>query len=202
MKKTIGGALLLMIVTAQLGSQSAVPKVKKDNDQSVHTNECGMPYGKGFWFSFCAPNRWIVDNSIARDVGLNAVIYPAGSSWDSARESGTFMYYNTSQKKDENSTISQLMASDAAEVKRHEQSAIVKKGKPIQVGGISVPVQLFAPGGFNRFEAVAYIDSPNVIILFIMSSKNEDIFNRDYDSFVRLVQSYKFQGTDVVIKDK
>jgi hypothetical protein len=202
MKRTICGAVLLMVVTAQLGSQSTVPNVKKDTNQPVHRDACGMPYGKNFWFSFCAPNGWIVDNSIARDVGLNAVVYPAASSWDSARQSGTFMYYNTSQKKDGTSGISQLMASDEAVVKSHAESAVVKIGEPIQVSDTGVPVQLFAPGGFNRFEAVAYIDSPKVIIMFIMSSTNEDIFKRDYESFIRFVQSYKFQGTDVTIKDK
>jgi hypothetical protein len=135
-------------------------------------------------------------------MGLNAVVYSAASSWDSSRQSGTFMYYTTSQKKDESATVSQLMITDAAEVKRNEQSAVVKKGEPIQIDGIGVPVQLFAPGGFKRFEAVAYIDSPNVIIMFIMSSKSEDIFKRDYESFVRLVRSYKFQGTEVIITDK
>lgn len=202
MRIVIGGALLLIVFTAQLGSQSTEPKVKKDSDQSAHRDACGMPYGKGFWFSFCAPDGWIVDNTIARDAGLYAVVYPAASSWDSARQSGTFMYYSTSRKKDESATISQMMVTDAAEVKRNEQSAVVKNGEPIQVGGIGAPVQLFAPGGFKRFEAVAYIDSPNVIIMFVMSSKTEDIFKRDYKSFVRLVQSYKFQGTDVIIMDK
>ncbi|MGO9323441.1 MAG: hypothetical protein ACLP07_02680 [Terracidiphilus sp.] len=202
MKKTIVGAVLLVFVAAQLSSQSPVPEVKKDSEQPAHRGACGFPYGKGFWFSFCAPNGWIVDNSIARDSGLNAVVYPAASSWDSATQSGTFMYYSTSQKKDESATVSRLMVTDAAEVKRHDQSAVVKKGEPIQVDGIGVPVQLFAPGGYSRFEAVAYIDSPNVVIMFVMSSKSEDIFKRDYEAFVRLVQSYKFQGTEVTIKDK
>lgn len=191
-----------MAFTAQIGSQTTVPKVKMDSDQRVHRDACGMPYGKGFWFSFCAPKEWIVDNSIARDQGINAVVYPAASSWDSARQSGTFMYYSTSQKKGESSDVSQMMATDAAEVMHRVQSAVVKKGEPIQVGGISVPVQLFAPGGFDRFEAVAYIDSPNVIIMFVMSSNGEDTFKRDYESFVRLVQSYKFQGTEVIFKGK
>jgi hypothetical protein len=202
MKKTIGVALLLAVVTAPLGSQSTVPEVRKDSDQPAHRGACGMPYGKGFWFSFCAPKGWIVDNSTARNAGLEAVVYPAGSSWDAARRSGTFMYYNTSQKNDETSTVSQLMVADAAEVKRDAQSAVVKRGEPIRIGGMDVPVQLFAPGGFNRFEAVAYFDSPKVIIMFIMTSISEDIFKRDYESFVRFVQSYKFQGTDVIIKEK
>ena len=65
-----------------------------------------------------------------------------------------------------------------------------------------MPVQLFAPGGFNRYEASAYIDSPKVIITFVMTSKNVDAFKRDYPAFVQFVQSYKFMSTNVTIQYK
>jgi hypothetical protein len=78
----------------------------------------------------------------------------------------------------------------------------VKKGEPIKLDDLAVPVQLFAPGGFNRFEAVAYIDSLKVIITFVMSSKSEEIFKRDYPAFVRFIQSYKFMSSNVTIEHK
>jgi hypothetical protein len=65
-----------------------------------------------------------------------------------------------------------------------------------------VPVQLFAPGGFNRYEASAYIDSPKVIIMFVMTSKNVDAFKRDYPAFVQFVQSYAFMSSNVTIQYK
>ena len=161
-----------------------------------------MMYGKLHWFFFCEPDGWTLDNSVGKQMGIFAILYPNGSSWESARLSGTFMYVNTSSKKDDNDTVVRFMASDAENVKANEKSAVVKKGEPIEIGSLTAQVQLYAPGGYNRFEAVAYIDSPKVFVMFVMSSINEDVFKRDYPAFVRLVKTYEFMGTDVTIQDK
>jgi len=161
-----------------------------------------MPYGHNYWFLLCAPDGWTLNNSIGKEQGIQAVFYPTGSSWTAAQQSGTFMYYTASDKKDENATVPRVMADDADKVKREVQSAVVKIGEPIKVGGLAVPVQLFVPGGFSRFETVAYIDSPKVIIMFVMTSENEAAFKRDYEAFVHLVQSYEFMGTEVTVEKK
>ena len=203
MKNLIKGTLLMAILVAQLGAQSAAPpNAKEIHDKSRDDAKCGIMYGKSHWFSFCAPDGWTLDNGVGKKIGLFAILYPNGSSWESARVSGTFMYVNTAAKKEDNDTVAQFMASDTDNVKKNVQSAVVNKGVPIKIGSLNAQVNLFAPGGYNRYEAVAYIDSPKVFITYVISSVNEEAFKRDYPAFVRLVQTHIFFGTEVTIEDK
>jgi len=194
---------LLVVFAASLGAQNpAPPNAKEIHDKSRDDAKCGIMYGKSHWFSFCASDGWTLDNEIGKQMGLFAILYPNGSSWESARVSGTFMYVNTSAKKDDNDTVARFMALDADNVKKNVQSAVVKKGEPIRIGSLNAQVLLYAPGGYNRYEAVAYVDSLKVFIMYVMSSVNEAAFKRDYPAFVRLVQTHIFFGTEVTIEDK
>src|ERR1035441_8734317 len=166
MKNLIKIMLFLAVFVAQLGAQNpALPNAKEIHDNSRDDAKCGIMYGKSHWFSFCAPDGWTLDNEVGKEMSIFAILYPNGSSWESARVSGTFMYVNTSAKKDDNDTVARFMASDADNVKKNAQSAVVKKGEPIKIGSLNAQVLLFAPGGYNRYEAVAYIDSPKVFIM-------------------------------------
>jgi hypothetical protein len=203
MKNLIRGMFLLVVFAASLGAQNpAPPNAKEIHDKSRDDAKCGIMYGKSHWFSFCASDGWTLDNEIGKQMGLFAILYPNGSSWESARVSGTFMYVNTSAKKDDNDTVARFMALDADNVKKNVQSAVVKKGEPIRIGSLNAQVLLYAPGGYNRYEAVAYVDSLKVFIMYVMSSVNEAAFKRDYPAFVRLVQTHIFFGTEVTIEDK
>jgi hypothetical protein len=204
MKNLIKVALLLAVLVAQLGAQSAAPAPAQGSGVSVDKPNCGMHYGKSHIFLFCAPSGWTLDNSTDYLPGVFASLYPDGSSWDSAKQSGTLMYITTFDKPNDKYTIAKATAFDARDTRKSSKFAglIVKKGEPIKLDDLSAPVQLFAPGPFNRFEACAYIDSPKTIIEFTMTSKDEDAFNRDYPAFVRFVQSYKFMSSNVTIQYK
>lgn len=159
-----------------------------------------MLYGKAHVLTFCAPSGWVLDNSIWNDQGIYAVFYPNGSTFESAKDSATIMYINVVERKDEKATLARMMADDAAEVEHNAPAAVVKPGKSIRAGDGEAAVQLFAPGAFGRYEAAAYFDSPKVLIMFIMSSKNQAVFQNDYPAFTKLVQSYKFLSSNVEIE--
>ena len=161
-----------------------------------------MHYGKSHVILYCAPKGWTLDNGTEYLEGAFGTIYPDGSSWDAAKESGTIMYITTFDKPDDKYTVAKAMAFDARDTKKSVKSVVVKRGEPIKLDDLAASVQLFAPGGFDRFEASAYIDSPKVIILFAMTSKNEDAFKRDYPAFVQFVQSYQFMSSNVTIQYK
>jgi hypothetical protein len=202
MKNLIKGILLLVLFAVPLGAQTPAPPLAEGSGMSVDKPNCGMHYGKSHFFMFCAPVGWTLDNSVGEKIGLFAMLYPDGSSLDSAHESGTFMYINTFDKPDDKYTVAKSIAFDADDTKQKSQAAVVKVGVPIKLDDLALPVQLFAPGLHNRFEAVAYIDSSKVIITFVMSSINEDTFKRDYPAFVQFVQSYKFMSSNVTIQHK
>lgn len=57
-------------------------------------------------------------------------------------------------------------------------------------------------GAFHRYEAVAYVGEEKVLVMFVISSKNEAIFKRDLPAFVKLVQSYGFLTSNVNVEHK
>lgn len=204
MKNLINGMLLLVLFAAPLGAQTPAPPPAEGSGMSVDKPNCGMHYGKSHLILFCAPKGWTLDNGTEYLEGAFGVLYPDGSSWDLAKQSGTIMYITTFDKPDDKYTIAKAMTFDARDTKKSSKFAglIVKSGKPIKLNDLTAPVQLFAPGPFYRYEASAYIDSPKVIILFAMTSKDEETFKRDYPAFVQYVQSYKFMSSNVTIEHK
>jgi hypothetical protein len=204
MKTLIKLALLLAVLAVQLGAQTGAPPPAQGSGVSVDKPSCGMHYGASHSFLFCAPAGWTLDNSTDYLPGVFATLYPDGSSWDSAKQTGTLMYITTFDKPNDKYTVEKAMAFDAHDTKKSSKFAglVVKKGEPIKLDDLAAPVQLFAPGPFNRYEACAYIDSPKTIIEFVITSKDEDAFNRDYPAFVQFVQSYKFLSSNVTVQYK
>jgi hypothetical protein len=204
MKNLIKLTLFLAVLVAQLGAQNPAPAPAPGSIVGISTSNpnCGMHYGKSHLIEFCAPKGWTLDNGTEYLEGTFGAVYPDGSSWNSAKESGTVMYITTFDKPDKKYTIAKSMAFDANNTMQSAKNAVVKTGDPIKLGDLMILVQLFTPGGFNRYEAVAYIDSPKVIITFAMTSKNEELFKRDYPAFVQFVQSYKFMSSNVTIQYK
>lgn len=202
MKTLINGTLLLAVLVVHLVAQTTTPAPAQGSGMSVANPNCGMHYGKSDVFLFCAPKGWTLDASIGQEEGIYGATYPDGSSWEQAKQSGTVMYITTFDKPNKKYTIAKAMDFDANETKKSVITAVIKAGEPIKLGELFVPVQLYAPGGFNRFEAVAYIDSPKVIITFAMTSKDEEAFKRDYPAFIRFVQSYQFLSSNVTVQSK
>lgn len=200
MKFLLAGTLLLL-AALQAGAQQAPPSPSTDRGGKAPEGNCGMLYGKDHVLMFCAPDGWTLDTGIMNDQGIYAVFYPAGSNFLDAKNSGTFMYFNVAGKEGD-STVTEMMANDAKEVKQDAPDTVAVQADPIKIGDVSVPVLRFAPGAFDRFEAVAYIGEEKVLVMVVISSKNEANFNKDYAAFVKLVQSYKFISSNVTIEGK
>jgi antitoxin (DNA-binding transcriptional repressor) of toxin-antitoxin stability system len=192
-------SLLLLTIAMQIGAQQKPPQPGGGKD--TKNGNCGILYGDKHVLTFCAPDGWVLDNRIMNDQGIYAAFYPHGSNWNDAKESGTIMYINV-VLREANSTVESMMDADAKEAKQSAPQTVVKEGDPIKIGDHSVPVLRFVPGDFDRYVAVAYIGEEKVLVMFVISSKNEEIFKKDYPGFVKLVQSYIFLGSDVTIEHK
>jgi hypothetical protein len=83
---------------------------------------------------------------------------------------------------------------------------VIEQGKAISIPvtgdkpAIQAPVQRFLKGYEGSYEAVAYVENDKTIAMIVITSASNDLLNRDYGDFVRLVQSYKFFGSDVTIQ--
>jgi len=160
--------------------------------KSTEDANCGIVYGDAHAFTVCAPKGWVLDNTIMHNQGIYAVFYPTGTTWNRAKENGTVMYVNTTRKLGDNATV-------AEDTLRHAPAAKIIKGEviPTQDGDGDALVQKFEHGAFDRFEAVAYLDSPKIIVMVVMTSASPDTFNRDYPAFQELVKSYRFLSSTV-----
>jgi len=200
MKLLSVAAILLLAGALQAGAQDATStSPKQEGGGKGKEGNCGLLYGKDHSLTFCPASGWTLDNGIMNDQGIFAVFYPDGSSWERAKKSGTILYINVVARKAED-TAEKLMAGDADEARQSAPATVVVPGEPIKIGDAAAPVQQFAPGAFKRYEAVAYILEEKVLVMFVMSSKDEKIFRKDYPAFVALVQSYKFLSSNVQVQ--
>jgi len=197
--KLLGVGAILLFAALQAGAQDAQPTPKDANGAKGREGNCGLLYGKDHSLTFCAPGGWTLDNGIMNDQGIYAAFYPDGSNWERAKKSGTIMYINVVARAAD-STVEKLIASDADEARQSAPATVVATGDPIKIGDLSAPVQRFAPGAFKRYEAVAYILEDKVLVMFVMSSKDEKTYKKDYPAFVALVQSYKFLTSNVHVQ--
>jgi hypothetical protein len=200
MKRILFVILLGFSLACHAAQQAPDTPGKNPSAQPKHDGaDCGMLYGIGHFLSICAPHGWILDNSVLSEQHIYAVFYPKGSSFSIAKDTGTFMYANTA-RREESSTIENFMKADEAEARQQYPQAVIQKGKLIPIKKETpAPVLLFLPGGFGRYEAVAYIESPKVITMLVMTSKSKKSFDKDYPAFEELVKSYVFFGADVTI---
>ena len=146
--------------------------------KSVDDLRCGMIYGKAHVFTACAPEGWVLDNTILNDQGIYAVFYPEGSSWKEAKDKGSIMYLNTAAKGKQNANVAALMKTDAEDTIKSAPKARIREVESLKAGESVARVQEFEHGAYDRFEAVAYIDSPKIIVMMILTSKNAATFER------------------------
>lgn len=199
MKIIPAGTLLLLALSIPVSAQEG--QANTGGAKNTKDANCGLLYGKNHSLTFCAPQGWVLDNGIMNDQGIYAVFYPEGSDFPTAKETGAFMYINV-VPRDADSPVEKMMADDVNESKQSAPQSVVKQGEAIKIEDRSIPVLRFAPGAYDRYEAVAYVGEEKVLVMFVLSSKSEKVFAIDYPYFVQLVQSYKFLSSNVTIQHK
>ena len=198
---------ICMFATCLVNGQqpaSSSPSAKADD------MPCGMIYGKDHFLSVCAPAGWVLDNDnpeMAKN-GVFATFYRTEFTFREAMAQHTIMYVNVVPKGKGEQSASEMMRSDAARTKQESPNLVIEQAKPILVPtdkntpAIQVPVQRFLNDYHGAYEAVAYVENDKTIAMIVISSVSNDLLNRDYADFVRLVQSYRFIGSDVTIQHR
>jgi len=194
------GLIRRMTMVGLIAMMSCTAWAQSGGGKSTEDANCGIVYGKGHAFTICAPKGWVLDNGIMHDEGIYAAFYPKGSSWTKAKDAGSVMYVNTVGKHKGMESVEALMKTDAEQTRVTSEDVQVKPGAPIETNDGKALVQKFEHSAYDRTEAVAYIDTPKVIVMIAMSSKDDKTFEADYAKYVELVKSYKFLTTDVRMK--
>ncbi len=192
MKKIICTTIITMII---------IPLVlfaggNKDNTD----HNSGLVYGHGHSFWIRAPKGWVLDNESGTDMGLHAVFYPEGSSW---AQSIAVMYVNTAAKTNESVTINQIISYDIENFKSKSPNLkVVDKKSIILPDKKKVIVNHFSGDSHGNYEAIGYLDESKVVVMFVLTSRNEKEFNKSLKAFEELVKSYEWLTGDVKIEGK
>ncbi len=173
---------------------------------SVKTGDpsCGLVYGKDHMLLVCAPEGWVLDNKMLADQGIYAAFYRRNLTSEKAQSQSTLMYVDVQSKSAGRWNAEQMMTLDAEKTRRDSPKLVVRKTAPILIPADkaknrkarAVPVQTFLNDYGGGYEATAYVEDEHTITLLVISSVSEALLQRDYPSFVKLVKSYSFVGSD------
>jgi hypothetical protein len=147
-------------------------------------------YGHKYFFGVKAPSGWVLDNRSGVAQGLDAVFYPKGSSWEAF---DPVIYPQVWQK--EGSTLASVIEEDIANYRQHSPSLEVEERPIVKTAtGATASVRYFRGSKNKTFEAIAYFDEPNVVVMIVMSAKSRASFESAQSAFRELLESYKFVG--------
>ena len=189
--KVLGAIGLLLMTFSLCFSQDVKP---------VEDGGSGILYGEDHAYSVTAPKGWVLDNRAGASQGVHAVFYPLGKSWADAP---AVMYTNVWRKDKENSTIEEVIENDIRSFRERSASLKVNEAPDISIkGGKKALVRLFTGDVHGNYEAIAYIDEPKLVVLFVLSSKTKEDFETSLGLFDELVKSYFFITDDVELVTK
>lgn len=165
-------------------------------------DDSGIIYGKGYSFALTAPKGWVLDTTSGRQQGLQAVIYPKGSSW---KTSGAVMYANVYQKTDSTKeTLQAIIANDVADFKKDSPNLKVVDADAIPTRADArskdkkATVKYFTADRYGNSEAVAYIDEGNLVVMLVLNTRSQRDFEASLPAFKEFVGSYLFLATSIV----
>lgn len=186
---------ITLIVLTLLIVGCASQKQHQHIGSEVSDGATGLIYGKEHSFMVSAPKGWILDNKSGVAQGLHAVFYPIGSNW---QDSQTVMYVNTATI-DPDTELAKFIEEDIERFKKEKSSNLkIQIGNRLKTSdGKIAEVRYFTGDKWNNYETVAYIPEKKVMVLIILTARDEASYLQSVPAFEELVHSYLFLTEDV-----
>jgi hypothetical protein len=159
----------------------------------------GLLYGHNNAYYLTAPAGWVMDNESGKELGLTAVLYPKGSSWDTAKTVmyTTFASFDTTKQE----TLKQFISNDSIQFRAVSPHASIKVQKSIKMGkNKTIPVYSYNDAEKGNYDLIAYIEEKKGVVMIVISSMDKNGCINNYSSFNSLVRSYRFLTDNVNIK--
>jgi hypothetical protein len=170
-------------------------------ENQAETADGGSLYGKGYAYILSAPNGWVFDDEAGKAQGLNVVFYRRGESWSDGE---VVMYSNVAYKeKGKDNTLKKVIKYDISRMK--ERKAKLKSATPSRLkldDGTKAIIYTFTFSGADdaaAHEKVAYIDTPKVVVMLVLTARTEAAYTKAIPDFRRLVHSFQFIADRVQI---
>ena len=159
----------------------------------------GIVYGPKGAFNISAPKGWKLDPTAGADQGLPCVLYPEGTTWETA---DPLMYAKIASTTYEDY---EAFASEAIEdMKKNRPGFKMKRiasGKT--AGGEKYIINEYAPNeAYKRFERVAYVQLPKAVAYIVFSADDKSAFEKHRDALEEAVKSVRSMNVDYPDKPK
>jgi hypothetical protein len=146
----------------------------------------GIVYGGDIGIGAQAPAGWVFDSESARSQGIDAVMYPSGSTWKDA----TARMYISFALTEKNQSLADFIKSDIERFKKESPKLIAEIAPSLAVsGGEKAEVRVFSGDKWGNVEKVAYLKHGQYVVMFVFSCINQDIFMKNAHSFDDMVSN-------------
>ena len=159
----------------------------------------GIVYGPKRAFNLSAPKGWKLDPTAGTDQGLPCVLYPEGTTWETA---DPLMYAKIASTSYEDY---EAFAKDAIDDMKKERPGF--KMKRIASGktadGQPYFINEYLPTKtYERFERVAYVQLPKAVAFIVFSADKKTAFEKQRDALEEAVKSIRAMTVDYPDKPK
>lgn len=148
-------------------------------------NECTIVYGNDWAFMFTTPEKWASACHLEDQAGVSVALWPKNSTWQSAPG---VMYINVSRK--DGFSLEQFAEDELTGFRTESPGLKVQVSKPIPLKSHDQAlVRELANDQYGNHELVAYADAGKVYLIFVLTSRNKETFDRFRSAFKELVTS-------------
>jgi hypothetical protein len=146
--------------------------------------------GKDFAFEIKAPRRWVLDNEVAKEQGLNLVFYPTGTDWGTSK---AVIYVRVRSNEPILRSIGDQVEDTLRNLRKNgSPNATAKYVKTLTTQDASkAKIYYFAGDQFGNFEATAYIQAKGSIHFLTLSARDQESFQHALPAFDSVVTSYE-----------
>jgi hypothetical protein len=179
--------LVALLLAAAIGTSLAQPSAG------------GIVYGPKGSFNIAAPKGWKLDPTAGAGQGLPCVLYPEGSTWDTA---DPVMYAKIASTNYEDYEAFAKDAIDDMKKKRPGfESKRIAAGKT--AGGQPYFINEYPPSKtYKRFERVAYVQLPKAVAYIVFTADEKSAFEKQKGVLEETVKSVRSMNVDYPDKPK
>jgi len=146
--------------------------------------------GKDFAFEIKAPRKWVLDNGVAKEQGLNLVFYPTGTDWGTSK---AVIYVRVRSNEPTLRNVEDQVKDTLRNLRNNgSPNATAKYVRTLTTQDASkAKIYYFAGDQFGNFEATAYIQAKGSIHFMTLSARDQESFQHALPAFDSIVTSYE-----------
>jgi hypothetical protein len=159
----------------------------------------GIVYGPKGAFNINAPKGWKLDPTAGAGNGLPCVLYPEGTTWQTADPLMYAKIANTSHEDYE--VFAQEAIEDMKKTRPGSKMKRIASGKTAD--GLSYFINEYSPTEtYKRFERVAYVQLPKAVAYIVFSADAKSAFEKHRGALEEAVKSVSSMNVDYPDKPK